>query len=340
MKISSYQIESYIQNIDKAKIAAALVFGPESSIVSFNSQAIAKKIVADLADPFLVVHLSKERFAQEPSCLADEFYSFSMLGGRKLIWIKDVDANVSAAFKALFGQKDLAQKSENFILVQGGDLEKSNAVRKLAEENQAFAAIACYEDDEKTIKKFIENELKKNGFEPDAESIEYLYEKLGRNRQIIISEIAKIALYLDGDEINPDLVERAIGNQATISVNEFVESFATQNLSQALLQADYLQKNGFEAITLIRYLSNYVQKLYQAKTAIDIDKTSFDEAVKIQRLFFKAEAEFRKHLKNITREVLILWLLELEKVELKIKTTSTVSSKLLFAVFLQNSLKK
>lgn len=338
MKISSYQIENYIANIDKAKIVGSLIFGPEDSVVSFNSQAIAKKIVADLSDPFLVVHLSKERFAQDGGCLADEFYSFSMLGGRKLIWIKDVDANISAALKALFIEKDLVQKSENFILIQAGDLEKSNATRKLAEENQGFAAIGCYEDDEKTIKKFIENELRKSGFEPDAESLEYLYEKLGKNRQIIISEVAKIALYLDGDEINPDLIERAIGNQATISVNEFVENFASQNLSQALLQADYLLKNGFEAITLIRYLSNYVQKLYQAKTAIEIDKLGFDEAVKMQRLFFKAEADFRIHLKNITRQTLIYWLCELEKVELKIKTTSSISSKLLFAVFLQNNL--
>ena len=132
MKIATYNIENYIQKIDKENVAGCLVFGPEESVVYFNAQAIAKKIVANLQDPFLVVNLSKERFALDPSCLADEFYSFSMLGGRKLILIKDVDANVSRALKDLFAQKDIAQKSSNFILIQGVDLEKSNATRKLS----------------------------------------------------------------------------------------------------------------------------------------------------------------------------------------------------------------
>lgn len=340
MKIATYNIENYIQRIDKENIAGAVVFGPEESVVFFNTQAIAKKIVADLQDPFLVVNLSKERFASDPACLADEFYSFSMLGGRKLILIKDVDANVSRSLKDLFSQKDIAQKSSNFILIQGGDLEKSNATRKLSEDHAALASIACYEDDERAIKKFIENALQKNELQYDQDCVEYLYEKLGKNRQVIISEINKLAIYLDCDEVTVDLIERAIGDQATISVNEFMNNFVNKNLAQALPQAEYLLKNGFESITLIRFLSNYIQKLYQAKTDIDSGKSSFEDAIKAQRLFFKAQADFRVHLKNSPLNALVSWLKALEELEIKIKTTSSISPKLLFAVFLQDSLQK
>lgn len=340
MKIAPYQIEQYIQTIASAKIAGALIFGPEESVISHNIQTIAKKITPDLADPFLVTNLSKDRFSQDSSCLADEFYSFSMLGGRKLIMVKDPDATATAALKALLADKDSVAKSENFILIQAGDLDKGSALRKLAEEYNSFAAIACYEDDERVIKKFIENELRKNEVEPQPDCIQHLFDKLGKNRQIIANEIRKISIYLDGADIEPDLIDRAIDAQATISTNEFINNFLAKNYAIADEQAKYLLKNGFDAITLIRFLSNYLQKLHQAKTATDVAGIDFETAIKNQKLFFKVEAEFRKHLKQTTLEQLKSWLQSLQNLEAKIKTTSTIAPKLLFAIFLQDSLKK
>ncbi len=340
MKIPPYQIDQYIQNIANTKIAGALIFGPEESVISHNIKTIAQKITPNLSDPFLVVNLSKDRFAQDSSCLADEFYSFSMLGGRKLILIKDPDATAAAALKSLLADKDGVVKSENFILIQAGDLDKGSPLRKAAEEYNSFAAIACYEDDERAIKKFIEAELQKNEIEPQPDCIQHLFDKLGKNRQIIANEIRKIAIYLDGADIEPDLIDRAIDAQAIISTNEFINNFISKNYAIADEQAQYLLKNGFDAITLIRFLSNYLQKLYHAKIATDVAVIDFEAAIKNQKLFFKVEAEFRKNLKSITLERLNTWLQAIQELEIKIKTTSTTSPKLLFAIFLQEFLKK
>ena len=340
MKIAPYQIDQYIQNIASAKIAGALIFGPEESVISHHIKTIAKKITPDLGDPFLVTHLSKERFAQDSSCLADEFYSLSMLGGRKLIMIKDPDATATAALKSLLADREAIAKSENFILIQAADLDKSSALRKAAEEYNNFAAIACYEDDERAIKKFIEGELQKNEIAPQPECIQHLFDKLGKNRQIIANEIKKIATYLDGDDIETKLIDRAIDDQATISTNEFINNLIVKNYAIADKQAQYLLKNGFDAITLIRFLSNYLQKLYNAKVATDVAGVDFESAIKSQKLFFKVEAEFRKHLKYTTLNHLKTWLQALQDLEIKIKTTSTIDPKLLFVIFLQENLKK
>jgi len=340
MKIATYQIENYIRNITSAKIAGALIFGPEESVISYNIKTIAQKITPNLTDPFLVVNLSKDRFASDSSCLADEFYSISMLGGRKLIMLQNPDASAIAALKSLLADKELVDKSENFILIQAGDLDKGSPLRKAAEEYNNFAAIACYEDDERAIKKFIESELRKNEVEPQLECIQHLFDKLGKNRQIITNEIRKIAIYLDGADIEPALIDRAIDSQASISSNEFINNFVVKNYAIADEQAQYLLRNGFDVITLIRFLSNYLQKLYHAKIATDITGVDFDSAIKAQKLFFKVEAEFRKNLKAITLDQLKSWLQGLQDLEVKIKTTSTIATKLLFAIFLQESLKK
>lgn len=338
MKIAAFQIDNYIQRINNEKIAGALIYGPAESVVSSRVNFIAKKIVTDLSDPFLITNLNKERFSQHPSCLADEFYSYSMLGGRKLIIIKDADMQATVALKALTKDEDLITKSDNFILIQAGDLDKSSALRKLCELSYHFATIPCYEDDDKTTKKFIEQQLARNGLKSGFDIVNHLAEKTGKNRQIIAAEINKIATYLEGKEITIDAINLVIQGQAEIPFDDFVNNFVAKNYVGAIKSGEYLLNNGFEAIMLIRFLSNYLQKLYNAKSAIQSGKSSFDEAMVNQRLFFKAENDFRKNLKEVSLNELNLWLELLEKLEIKIKTSNKISPKILFFAFLHDSI--
>ena len=334
MKIAPFQIDSYIQKIADEKIVGCLLFGPELALSSYRFDMIAKQICPDLSDPFLVSTINKERLSEDKSLIASEFYSISMLGGRKLILVKECDATVIASIKDLFSNADFATKSDNFILILGGDLDKSSAIRKLCEDSPHFAAIACYEDDDKTIKKFIENELIKNQIKFDFKLLDFLLEKFGKNRQIAKSEIERIVTFLgEKKELTFEVASNITASQAEISANELVTSFASQNFELALKQSQLLFKDGFEAITLIRFLTNYLQKLYQAKIEITNNSLDFEEAVKSQRLFFKTEIEFRKHLKNLSLDFLIKILQELQNLEIKIKTTS-LPSKLIFTNFI------
>ena len=338
MKISNYQIEPYIHRIAQEKIAGCLLFGPEAALVNYRFNLIAKKIAPNLSDPFLVANISKEKLVEDKAILADEFFSYSMLGGRKLILIRDCDAQAGAALKMLFSDQDFAKKSDNFILIQGGDLDKSSPLRKICEENSHFAAIACYEDDERVIKKFIADELLRHKVKFNLDVTLILFEKFGKNRQIILAELEKILVFL-GEEKNltVELVKKLSASESEISANEFVENFAAQRFDSALLIAEKLFRDGFEAITLVRFLSNFLQKLYQARMEIDSAGIGFDEAVKNQRLFFKAEAEFRLALKNLSKVFLIENLYELQQLEIKMKNSS-LPPKLLLTAFVQNFL--
>ncbi len=339
MKIVNAQIDSYIQKIAEAKISGCLVFGPETSVVNYRFDLIAKKIAPDLSDPFLVSHLGKERLSEDKGILADEFFSMSMLGGRKLILIKDCDVACGNALKILFEDKEYYKKSDNFILIQGGDLDKSSVLRKLSEENFNFAAIACYEDDERVIKKFISDELAKRQVKSSLQVVEMLVGKFGKNRQIILSELEKIMIFL-GEEKNltVDLISKISGFEEEISVNEFIESFVAQKFDIALNQAEKLFKYGFEPITLIRFVANYLQKLYNAKCDIEFAGLDFEETVKAQKLFFKTEIEFRKNLKALSLNFLTKNLQKLFDLEAKIKTSS-IAPRLLFVRFVQDSKK-
>lgn len=338
MKIAPAIIDNFINKIAAEKIAGCLVYGPDAALAKYRFDIIAKKITPDLSDPFLVTNISKERLSEDSALLSDEFYSLSFLGGRKLILIKDADAATAAAIKNLFQDRDFAKKSDNFILILGGDLDKSSALRKAVEDNSSFAAIACYVDDERVIKKFIENELSKNGIKSDAEILTCLFEKCGSNRQIALSELEKIITYLgEKKELTVEAINQITSSEGEISTNEFIASFSTKKFDLSLMQAEKLFKEGVDAIMLIRFLSNYFQKLYQAKLDIFLG-SDFESAVKAQKLFFKAEADFRKSLKLLSLAFLVEILKDLEELEIKIKSSS-ISSKLLFIGFVQGLLK-
>jgi len=340
MKVPPFQIENYIQKIQNEKISGCLIFGPEAALISYRFEIIAKKIVPDLTDVFLVANLSKERLAQDKAVLLDEFYAMSMLGGRRLIIVKDADSACAAALKILLEDEEFYKKSENFILIQSGDLDKSSALRKICEDSPHFAAIACYEDNDAVIKKYIADELSRRKISFTPQIVEMFLEKFGKDRNLIILEMRKMITYMGGNRnLTPEIVERLSASESEISISEFVNDFAAQKYSEALLAAEKLFRDGIDAITILRFLSNYFQKLMSARADIDSGNADLETAVKNQRLFFKVENEFRKHLAKNSQKYLIKILQDLEKLEIKIKSTGS-NPKLEFIDFVQGFLRE
>jgi DNA polymerase-3 subunit delta len=338
MKIAPFQIENYIAKIANEKIAGCLVFGPEESLVDYRFNLISKKISPNLSDPFSVVNLSKERISEDKLILADEFYANSMFGARKLILVRSSEAKTTDALKNLLEDNDFAKKSDNFILIAAGDLDKSSLLRKICEASPNIATIACYEDSEATIKQFIASELTKNQIKFNAQITAFLQDKFGSNRNLLLSEINKIITYL-GDEksLNLETLEKLCSFESESSIDAFVNNFANQNYQLAI---KFLEKNfrdGVEAVTLIRFLSNYFTKLYAARLEIDLGNADIEQAIKNQKLFFKIEGQFRQNLNKNSLQFLVKILADLEKMEIKVKS-SNAAPKLLFTAFVQKFL--
>lgn len=322
MKIPNSQINSYIQKISSEPIIGCLVYGPDASVVKYRFDFIAKKICSDLSDPFLVTEISKERLCEDKSILGDEFFSNSMMGGRKLIIIKNLDSTAISALKNLLEDKNINNNEDNnFILIQAKELDNKSALRKLAETNPNLASIPCYEDNDQTSRKFIENELAKNQIKFNQQTLNFLLEKLPKNRQIISLEINKIVTFLGEEkQLTTSIAENTIIQQTDSTTDNFIMNFTAKKFDIAFLQLEKLFQNKVEPIMLIRFLSNYLQKIYHAKIALETKMLDFESAVKSQKLFFKTEIEFRKHLKSLTLPMITKILLDLENLEIKIKS--------------------
>lgn len=340
MKISSYQVENYIKKIADEKISGCLLYGPEPTITRFRFEVIAKKIVNDLADPFLVSQLSSEKIKEDKAILADEFYSIAMLGGRRLIMIKDCDANTVQALKILLSDPQYGRKSDNFILIQGGDMDKSSALRKLVEESQFLMAIPCYEEDATSLRKSISELFIENDIIVEGEIINLMAKNLGKDRNLIVNEINKIKNYL-GDEkkLSLEVFKKITSSNQDENLQDFAVQFASKNYEWCFLRAEKALEVGNESILLVRNLINYFSKLYNAKVSIENSGKSLDDAVKSAQIFYKIEADFRRNLQSLSLKFIAKSLQSFEKLEINLKK-GNMSSRLVFLSYIRGYLIK
>lgn len=340
MKISSYQVENYIKKIADEKISGCLLYGPEPTITRFRFDVIAKKIVNDLSDPFLVSQISSNKIKEDKAILVDEFYSISMLGGKRLIMIKDCDANTVLALKNLLADPQYGRKSDNFILIQAGDLDKSSALRKLVEESQFLMAIPCYEEDVASLRKSISEMLIENDIIAENEIINLIIKNFGKDRNLIANEINKIKTYL-GEEKNLSLetFKKLASLKQDDNLHDFSMQFASKNYEWCFLQAERALESGNESILLVRSLINYFSKLYNAKVLIERSGKNIDEAVKSVQIFYKIEADFRRNLQNLSLKFIVKSLQSFEKLEINLKK-GNMSARLVFLSYIRGYLIK
>ena len=340
MKISSYQVENYIKKIADEKISGCLLYGPEPTITRFRFEVIAKKIVNDLTDPFLVSQLSSEKIKEDKAILTDEFYSIAMLGGRRLIMIKDCDVHTVQALKILLSDPQYGRKSDNFILIQGGDMDKSSALRKLVEESQFLMAIPCYEEDATSLRKSVSELFIENDIIVEGEIINLMVKNFGKDRNLIVNEVSKIKNYL-GDEkkLSLEIFKKITSSNQDENLQDFAVQFASKNYEWCFLRAEKAFEGGNESILLVRNLINYFSKLYNAKVSIENSGKSIDDAVKSAQIFYKIEADFRRNLQSLSLKFIAKSLQSFEKLEINLKK-GNMSPRLVFLSYIRGYLIK
>lgn len=318
MKIPPFKIDEFIRNIDKNKdISAALIFGPESGLVSIRSKEIAKKIITDSSNPFAFSDISTKRIEENGNILFDEFFSMSMFGpDRKLIKIDQANNKITKNIKSLF---EVESKSDNFILLIAGELDSTSSLRKLSEKSPKIATIACYEDNVATISNIIRSEFTKKNIKIEAGVIEYINSKFGKNRLIILNEINKVITYLDEEKyLTLDIVQNLFSDISEVTINEFVNNFVALDLKKTVTILDQIYYQKINPVVILRYLQNYFFKLYKIAVAIK-EGSNLEIEMKSQRIFFKEQDFFRKHHKIWQINSIEKIMMRLQEIEIKCK---------------------
>ena len=100
-------------------------------------------------------------------------------------------------------------------------LENSDALRRVFDEADNAAAIACYPDRERELEEVVRAALKQMGLSIDADALDYAVSRLGSDRGVTRSELEKLALYAMGENtVTIAHVGAVMGDESELRMDE------------------------------------------------------------------------------------------------------------------------
>ena len=292
MKILPRNINSFLKSLDK-KYNIAVVYGPDTGLVKERATAIAKLVVPDLKDPFLVSSLNPDEIADNQAILIDEALSIPFGADRKLIRIPDATDKIAAALTTLVEKYQF----QNYIVIEADNLTPKSSLRKLAEDSDIIATIACYNDDDISLSQFIGEFLATKNLKISNDAKSLLVTSIISDRMLAKSELEKLSLYaMNKDIIELEDVINVISDIKTTSAEDPIKYALSGNFTDAAVSLEKNLKEDVNAIGIIRISAQYLQKLFFVRAKTN-NAATLDAAISslYPPLFFKNKDIFMKH---------------------------------------------
>jgi DNA polymerase-3 subunit delta len=255
----------------------------------------------------------------DPARLHDEAAALSLMGGRRVIRMRDATDTAADAVADVLENVT----GDALVIVEAGELAARSRLRKLCEDNAIAAAIACYPDESGSLRDFIRETLSQLGVAANAEAVEYLATVLGPDRMINRSELEKLALYAGADgEVALDDAVTCIGDSGESTMEDVAFAAAAGNGIELWRSLGRAYAEGASPIAVLRVALRHFDRLHVAAGLI-AGGAAADEAMKSLRppVFFKREEAFRGQLRRWRKRDLEAALAALGEAEIGCKST-------------------
>jgi DNA polymerase-3 subunit delta len=289
MKLQGAAIERFLSRPDPAARAVVL-YGGDEGLIRERARRLARHVVEDLNDPFRVAVLAADAVAADPALLADEASSLSLMGGRRLIRVREGSDKITRALTALLE----APAGDSLTIIEAGDLTPRSSLRKLAEAAAAVAALPCYVVDEAGLSGALASQVAeaRKTIRPDA--MRLLASSLVGDRMMARGEVDKLLLYIgDQREITLADVEAAVADTASLGLDDAIRAALDGDFVALDRCLSRLSGEGVGGIAILRVAQNHFRRLHLTRARLDAG-ASLDRALsQLQpQLFFKAKDAF------------------------------------------------
>ena len=328
------QIDKYLKK-PEANIKAFLVYGANEGLVAEYVRKLIMTVSSDLYDPFCVVYLNGSDVNSDIGLLSSEYNSRSLMGGRRVIVVRDADNNLTKQVKALFENS----ASDTLVIIYSASLNKKSSLVVWADAAEDVASIACYEDRDEDIfgaarAKFIENSITISN-----DALQLLCARLSNDRKSSVGEIEKLITYL-GDRRNAtiDDIKAVVSDQSSSNTDDVCYYTAGGNSEKSQKALQRLLNEGEEAVTIVRAIANHFNRLITCLSYVEKGETP-DKAVDklVPRLMFYRISAFKRQLALWPKERLFSVMELLYKCERDCKTTNYPSHEILSYCLMQIS---
>jgi DNA polymerase-3 subunit delta len=319
MEIKSHLADRFVAS-PPGTLTAALFYGPDQGMVRERAGRLAKHVVPDLNDPFRVAELDEAALDSDPARLWDEAAALSMIGGRRVVRVRGVGNGLAKDFERFLSDP----KGDALIVVEAGELTKSAALRRVFEEADNAAAIACYPDNERDLEEVVRSALKAFGLGIEPDALDYAVSRLGSDRGVTRSELEKLALYaMDEKMVTQAHVAAVMGDESELRMDETFDAAGEGNYASLDVSLSRLWAAGTSPVGVLRQAMTHFQRLLLVRAESD-DGNDVKAAMRKLRppVHFAREASFRGQISRWTAARLEDALTHLYEAEALVKTTA------------------
>lgn len=289
-----------------ARIRALLVYGSDAGQADEYCDRAVEILGIEKDNLFA---LDADDLLTKQEALFAESCTPSMFGGQKMVLISNAGDSDVGIISDLISHPGLSA----IVIVSAGELRSGGGLRSLFESGKDIAALACYNDDARTLETLIRSVLSaESGIKqitPDA--MAYMTTHLGGDRGITRGFLNKIAVYVsDKHTVELEDVEKCLPDTGAVDTDDFLYSLTAGHLPQTMMALDRLLYSGAEPNMLIRMLDSHFKKLLVA--VVD---------GQLPRMFWKVEDKFRTALKIWSAPDITSVLTRLTELEGQLRTT-------------------
>lgn len=297
MQLKANEIDRYIKN-RSGYHPVILVYGPDQGLVSEYCASLVKNALDGNDNALALQTFESDEIASDPGRLIDEVGSITLFGGDRVIKIR-LSGNriITKSIKAILE----APSNNTIVIIEAGDLKKTNPIRSFLEKSKIATTIPCYADDTRSLQALIKEELTATNIRISQEAAGLLLSLLGENRQTTRNEIRKLALYAHGKtEISLKDVQELIGDAAASLTENTIDLTMNGNIKAAL-------SNFSRSITMGTAAFQTAHALQRHLTMLQLLRHQHTNGIQMREIIERARPPIHFKRKTIITAQLNLW---------------------------------
>ena len=314
MIYKSYLIE---KNIEKLKENFILFYGQNIGLKNhFKFQIKLMK------GSYEILIYDQSEIIKNSNLLLNEIKNISLFGKNKILIIDQGTEKILNLISEI--ERDIG---ENRIYIFSDLLDKKSKLRNYFENSENFASVACYEDNEISLKKIILEHLK--GFDGlNSQNINLILENCGLDRNKLMNELSKIKLYFQTKKIETSKL--GILLDANI-IDDFTHLRDSALIGNKLKTNKLLSDTVIDKDKNVYYLNSINQRLFRLKEIKELNNKNLKEAVDFLKppIFWKDKPKILEQIKKWDNKKINSALSKTYNVEIEIKSNSDIDKSII-----------
>ena len=212
------------------------------------------------------------------------------------------------------------------VVIISDNLPKNSKLRNLAERSKVISCIACYDDDDKTLKNILRQGINLLGLKIDNQTIDELFNLNKLNRNDVNSALEKLKLIAKEGQLDKEMLSSLFNTTSSYDAFQISNALLTgnkQELNKILSSFYHFAFNFNEIVGPLKYKINKLISIYD----YDLSEKNISKLIETYKppVFWKEKGAIQIQMTRWTKDELVILLDKINHIEIMCKTNYEIS---------------